>query len=261
MTQQRRLPPVALLLHCDALPCDNASPSTGGRVTSPRQGHRNLPLLVACLSLLAAACEPEEAPEQPLWSDVEPILRAQCGSCHGSSASVTGGGVRFDFYDLSTGPCGQAGMVLDSVGSARAQRAMIAEAITTTDENVRPIMPPLPAPYLTDREWLTILRWAANPFKGDKPEGNLPPRISLAGTPFEADRTLDVRVVVEDPEGEPVVGLLKVGDQIAQMDRAGSFAARYDTSSWPDGIVTISATLCDGWSQVYAPLLTVLIKH
>jgi hypothetical protein len=223
------------------------------------QRPRPLLLFLACAPL--AACGPDDPPEQPLWSDVEPILRAQCGSCHGASAAATGGGIRFDFYDLASSPCGKAATGLEIGGSAVMQRDLIAAAITTTDPNVRPIMPPLPAPFLTDDEWLTILRWTANPFEGDRPEGNQAPRISLAGTQLVADKTLDVYVVVDDPDGEPVVGLLEVGDHVGTMDRAGAFSARYDTSAWPDGLVDISATICDGWSQVYAPLLTVEIRH
>ena len=192
---------------------------------------------------------------------MEPILRAECSSCHGSSASVTGDGVRFDFYDLASSPCGVAGTVLGDSGSAVAQRDLIARAITSADGKVRPIMPPIPAPYLTDNQWLTILRWTANPFRGDKPPGNLPPRISVDGTPTVVDRTLDLRIIVDDPDGESVVGVVTVGDRTLKMDRAGSFAARFDTSSWPAGTVGVSAVLCDGWQQLYAPLLTVEIRH
>jgi len=228
---------------------------------TPRKRRRSV-LFFACVSTFAAACGPDDPPEQPTWAQVEPILRAECGSCHGSGALETGGGIRFDFYDLNTSACGPDVLsALSDVSAAKKQNDDIAKAITTKDPNVRPLMPPPPAPYLTDNEWLTILRWTARPILGDKPPNDLPPRISLEGTPFVADQTLDIHAVVDDPEGEPVVGILKVGDWTGPMDRAGSFAARLDTSSWPNGVVTVSAVICDGWSQVSAPLQTIEIKH
>src|SRR5262249_50049031 len=127
------------------------------QVRSPRD-RRSVTLLVrfvACAALVgAAACGTDDPPENPTWSDVQPILRAECGSCHASTAAVTGMGYRFDFYDMSSDPCGDAGAVLANVSLARGQKENIAKAITSTDPDVRPIMPPLPAPYLTDNEWM-----------------------------------------------------------------------------------------------------------
>jgi hypothetical protein len=216
---------------------------------------------VWALLLGGAACDGDDAPENPTWGDVEPILRAECGHCHGATAGTTGGGFRFDFYDLASGPCADAASVLADVGSARVQANTIAQAITSMDEDVRPIMPPLPAPYLSEKEWLTILRWAANPIKGDKPPNNQAPWISIDGTSRNADETLDVNVVVHDPEGDPVVGLIKIGDQVGKMDRSGAFAGRYDTSSWPAGPAVMSAELCDGWSRVSVDLVVITIEH
>jgi hypothetical protein len=212
-------------------------------------------------TLCGAACGPDETPESPTWAEVEPILRAECGHCHGATANVTGAGVRFDFYDMTSGPCGEAAAVLADVGLARVQADGIARAITSVDEDVRPIMPPLPAPYLSEREWLTILRWTANPIRGDKPPNNHAPWISVEGTSRSADETLGVNVVVRDPEGDPVVGLVTVGQEVGKMDRSGAFSARYDTSSWPEGTAVLRAVLCDGWSRVSVDLLAIAIEH
>jgi hypothetical protein len=209
----------------------------------------------------AAACGPSDPPENPGWADVEPIMRGACSGCHGSSAQTTGNGFRFDFYDMTADPCGEAAGVLAGVSLARAQADHIARAITTTDPGVRPSMPPVPAPYLADNEWLTLLRWTANPIKGDKPPQNRAPQISIEGTSLTADQVLDVNVVVHDPDGDPVVGIVKIGDQVGKIDRAGAFSARWDTSSWPAGAVTMSAVLCDGWSQVSADLQQISIHH
>jgi hypothetical protein len=193
---------------------------------------------------------------------VEPILRAQCGHCHGSTARATGAGFRFDFYDTTASHCTEAAEALSTAGSARVLANDIAVAITTTDARVRPAMPPIPAPYLSELEWLTILRWTANPALGDKPAANRPPRIDVRGIATSADTTLEVNVIADDPDGEPVVGVIKVGDEVGLMDRSGSFSARFDTSTWPAGLVIVSAVLCDAWSQVSFPALrTVEISH
>jgi len=211
--------------------------------------------------LLGSACGPGDPPDNPDWADVQPILRAECSGCHGATASTTGSGYRFDFYDMTKDPCDEAGGVLAGASLAHDQANNIALAITTTDPNVRPSMPPLPAPYLSDNEWLTILRWTANPIKGDKPASNRPPQITVDGTPSTADRSLEVSVIVADPEGDPVVGLVKIGDHVEKLDHGGAFAAQVDTSSWPAGAVNMSAVLCDGWSKVSIDLLEITIRH
>lgn len=190
------------------------------------------------------------------------MLRAQCSHCHGSTARTTGAGIRFDFFDTTSSHCSEAAAALAAAGSARVQANMIATAITTTDPTVRPSMPPIPAPYLSEREWLTILRWTANPVQGDKPAANRPPRIDVSGIATTADDTLEVNVIIDDPDGEPAVGVLKIGEAVGVMDRAGSFSARFDTSTWPAGTMTVSAVLCDAWSQVSFPALhTVDVSH
>jgi hypothetical protein len=211
--------------------------------------------------LSATACSPDDPPAHPTWADVEPILRAQCTGCHGATAAATGSGYRFDFYDMTQDPCGDAGAVLADVNLAKAQSNSIATAITSTDPNVRPSMPPLPAPYLTDNEWLTLLRWTADPIKGDKPPNNRPPHITIDGTPTNADQMLPVNVIVTDPEGDPVVGAVKIGAQVARLDHGGAFSTTFDTSSWPEGGVPMSAVLCDGWSRVEVDLREITVRH
>jgi hypothetical protein len=151
--------------------------------------------------------------------------------------------------------------VLGGVTLAHDLADHIARAIISVDGNMRPSMPPLPAPYLEDNEWVTILRWTANPAKGDKPPGNRAPEITVDGTSMAVDETLDLKVIVSDTDGDPVAGVIRVGDQLARMDHAGAFSARFDTSSWPDGTTTLRALLCDGWSLVTADLLDISIHH
>jgi hypothetical protein len=231
-----------------------------------RAKHSRVAWLAACAALLGA-CGPGDPPENPTWAEVEPILRAQCTGCHGATATETGSSYRFDFYDMSStdtapNPCGDAATILSDVTLARGQADKIVKAITSVDENVRPAMPPVPAPYLTDNEAITIMRWTANPIRGDKPASNRPPQISVEGTSVVVDDTMDINLIVSDPEGDPVVGLIKVGDQVLRrMDRSGAFHERFDTSAWPEGTVGLTALVCDGWSLVSADLLEISVQH
>jgi hypothetical protein len=128
-------------------------------------------------------------------------------------------------------------------------------------------MPPEPAPYLADWEWKTVRDWVDDQApKGDMPPSNTPARIQLYGNLASADQSLDVTAVVDDPDGDPVVGVLTVGDAthediVLKMDRGGAFSAHVDTSGWPAGQRTIATVLCDGWSSVHYLLGTLTISH
>jgi hypothetical protein len=217
------------------------------------------------LALAGIGCGSPGVPAKPTWADVQPIIHAECSSCHGATANVTGAGNRFDFYDMTTELCGQAAQVLDpNLPLAHGMSSAIWDAITTTTDriNTRPAMPPEPAPYLADWEWQTIRGWLDNDaVKGAMPPGNTPARITLYGDMTTADKTLDVTAVVDDPDGDPVVGTLTFGNAMLKMDRSGSFSARIDTSAWPEGPRTIGTVLCDGWSSVHYVLGTLQIAH
>ena len=45
------------------------------------------------------------------------------------------------------------------------------------------------------------------------------------------------------------------------MNRTGSFAVDFDSSSWPAGPQDVTAVLCDGWTNTRIDLGTVQIKH
>ncbi len=124
------------------------------------------------------------------------------------------------------------------------------------------MMPPEPAPFLADWEWQTIKNWVDNnAVKGTMPPGNTPARIQLYGDMSTADASLDVTAVVDDVDGDPVVGTLTFGNAMLKMDRSGSFSAHIDTSTWPEGQRTIGTVLCDGWSSVHYELGTLTIAH
>jgi hypothetical protein len=231
---------------------------------------------VAAIALAGGlACIPE-APENPTWANVQPILAGQCTHCHGANADRlgaerTGGGLRFDFYDMKVdddmpmGVCGEATSVLGAGKNLAFDHAGdIWESITTTDDlpNARPAMPPPPAPYLADWEWRTLQRWVdGGAMKGELPPSNRPPRFRLYHDSGPADQTLDITAVIEDPDGDPIVGVLMFGDARLNMDRGGAYSATLDTSSWPAGERPITAVLCDGWSNVTYAVGTLTVNH
>jgi len=225
--------------------------------------------LAAVVLLGGLGCTPQ-APAHPTWADVQPIMAGECSHCHGSNADRsgdqrTGGGFRLDFYDMKQNVCSDATRVLGAGKAlAYAYRDDIWEAITAPADKPgeRPRMPPAPAPYLADWEWQTIQRWIGDGApKGELPQSNQPARFRLYHDSGPADRTLDITVVIEDPDGDPIIGVLQVGDVSLNMDRGGAFSATLDTSSWPAGERAVTAVLCDGWSSVSYAVGTLVVNH
>ncbi|HEX3697658.1 MAG TPA: hypothetical protein VH374_19960 [Polyangia bacterium] len=219
-------------------------------------------------AFLAAACEGAPVvPANPTWADVEPILRAECIHCHGGTAPVTGAVgdtyYRFDFYDMTTDVCGEAAQALTAPILGHGLAALIKVDITPPPTCERGRMPPAPALPLADWERETITRWASapDPPKGVPNRDDRRPEIQLSAPAAIVDKRLAFTAVIDDPDGESVVGILKIGDMTLLMDRPGSFAADIDTSAWANGTRPISAVLCDGWSNFSYHLGNVEIKH
>jgi hypothetical protein len=216
-------------------------------------------------SLAVAACSPTPiVPAQPTWADVEPIVRGECAGCHGSTAKDTGNSYRLDFYEISTAICGDAALALDS-GVLLAGTPSVPAQISTDIEVAKgarwPKMPPLPSPALADWEKLTLERWAKAPTKGPPPAGNRVPTITTSKLPAVANGTFSFTAIVDDPDGDPVVGVIEVGGEAFLMNRPGSFAVKIDSSSWPAGTVRPVAVLCDGWAKATYDLGPVQIQH
>jgi len=194
-----------------------------------------LPVSAARTIVLAAtllpACAPE-APEHPTWLDVEPILRGNCTHCHGANAAA-GGGIRFDLFEVDQAVCGDAALSLDAPRLARELAPLIGQDVTSPTGG-RARMPPEPAPPLADWERETLVRWASAPTLGE-PRGNHQPRIVLGDLPPTIDAALDLAFVVEDPDGESVVGVFRFGAQTRALDGPGAFRVKVDTASWPSG--------------------------
>jgi hypothetical protein len=203
-------------------------------------------------------------PAQPTWADVEPIVRGECAGCHGPTAQVTGSSYRLDFYEMSSAVCGDAALALGSgvvlAGTPSVPAQMGADIQTATGARW-PKMPPLPAPSLADWETQTIERWAKAPVKGLPPVGNRLPTITTNNLPNVANGTFSFTALVDDPDGDPVVGVVEVAGFAFLMNRPGSFAVTFDASTWPAGTVRPTAVLCDGWAKATYDLGPIQISH
>jgi len=214
--------------------------------------------------LMAVACTPPpDAKVNPTWADAEPILRAQCNYCHGSTSAVTaavGPAVyRLDFFDLQS--CGDAALAMNAPSLARGSAGLFKGALETPPTGDRPRMPPAPAVELEDWQRDTLLAWSKNPVKGPPPADNHPPFMKVQKLPTQADQLVAFTAVVDDADGHAVVGVVRVGNTIFRMDRPGSFAVKMDSSGWAEGTQRISATLCDGWVQSNFDLGDLQISH
>jgi hypothetical protein len=217
------------------------------------------------LIAIAPACEgPPEAPRAPTWADVEPILRGQCSHCHGANAEQAGSGAgaiyRFDFFDMSPAVCGEAAQGLGAPPLAAAAASLLPSALASAP-GARPRMPPAPAAALAAWERDTLLRWAENPQRGPAPPGNQPPRARVARLPATAGERLSFVLVVDDLDGQSVVGVVKGGDAVFRMDRPGSFLVELDTRTWAAGPQPLVALLCDGWTSARYELGSVDVRR
>jgi hypothetical protein len=228
-----------------------------------RSARLELSFLAALACAGGAGCSGEPSvPAQPTWADVSPILRAECSQCHGSTAATTGLGYRLDFYDMNADVCGDAARAMPQASILAAAAApKIVTDVSRPANGGRERMPPLPGTPLHGWERDTLVRWATQPIKGSPPAGNHPPTIQVVGLPVTAGNRLHFTALLSDPDGDEVVGVVKVADEMFAMSRSGTFVADLDTSNWPTGTLRLSAVVCDGWSNVTYDLGPVDIKH
>jgi hypothetical protein len=232
--------------------------------------------LLAGLSVETGCSAAPVAPANPTWADVAPVLRGECVSCHGWTATDrppnaagihppnTGGSLRLDFYDVTPDVCGDAVLALDpnvSLAGSPGVTLEIARDVVRQAGTGWPTMPPQPSQALYDWELETIERWTSNPVKGPPPAGNRPPTIAVDQLPSVADQQLSFTAIVDDPDSDSVVGVVEVGGLAFLMNRSGSFDVLFDSSNWPAGPVTPTAILCDGWSRSTVDLGPINIQH
>jgi hypothetical protein len=128
---------------------------------------RKLSLAIVLLAAgIGAGCDTgsEDAPLQPGYEhDVKPLMAARCIRCHGAGGTLnldpdipadnkyTGPPTNGNFTQLQDDANGKAGLMY------------YASTGKVLMKGVLPLMPPPPAPPLTDRERTIILRWIDNP--------------------------------------------------------------------------------------------------
>jgi hypothetical protein len=216
------------------------------------------------VSVAGAGCSgPPDVPAQPTWVDVAPILRGECAQCHGSTAAVTGFGYRLDFFDMTADVCGEAARAIPQpgliLGSAAA--SLIYDDVTPPGDGNAARMPPAPGPSLYAWERQTLQRWTVQPVKGPPPTDNHVPTIQMNGLPSTVNKQLTFTALLSDPDGDEVIGVIEVADQLFAMNRSGTFAANLDTSTWPAGPQRMTAILCDGWTSVSYDVGPVNVSH
>jgi len=212
---------------------------------------------VGGLALLAAgfaACgSPPVAKSNPTWeADVYPILQGQCLHCHGQDHESKGQSVtRFDFFDLSN--CTDLSFV-DKAPTISANHSQIKTLIVPSPDLLRKdLMPPIPASSLEDWQIETIKNWAKITDKekrrGSRSRNHNPKIIITSKLPNDVGDELKVSYRFEDTDGDPVIGVLKLGDaKVDLLKFSGEVTIKGITGSKGDNL-TLSAEMCDGWKK------------
>lgn len=230
----------------------------------------------AILAVLLTGCSSPAVPAHPAWADVAPIVRGNCVGCHGWTASDrppnaagvhppnTGGGLRLDFYDVTEAVCGDAAAAIDPTvplaGSGGIPPEIGADLVVQPGAQV-PRMPPEPYPSLESWEIETIERWTSDPVKGPPPPSNRPPTIAINQLPSTVDQQLAFTAILDDPDGDSVIGVVEVPGLELLMNRPGSFDVAFDSSAWPPGPLYPVAVLCDGWTSTTVELGPIVVQH
>jgi hypothetical protein len=208
---------------------------------------------LAAVTTLATGCT-DEAPAEPTWAEVSPILAAHCVRCHGAPA--IGGApatFRLDRYDdlVTLAPDGAPRRVLGA--------AAMAEWIA--DRTADGSMPPRFPFAQHDRDLLD--NWFANrlpaaeggpplPLRGPAAPQNRPPAFTLTSRPAAPPATgLELAYELRDPDRDLVTGqLVALGPPGEPVPLGELFAGRgtlaLDTALLPAGRYDLTATLDDG---------------
>lgn len=209
-------------------------------------------LLWGGLALVSTpGCGPaQEAKSSPTWeADVYPILQGRCLHCHGETADRDGNGGRFDFYDF--GECGELKLE-DTTDTAVQKAKLFSVFLEKPEDGSRVYMPPAPASVLEDWETETLLNFAKKAARGSRSGSrNRDPRIIITSKlPNEVGDELKVSYRFEDTDGDPVIGVLKLGDaKVDLLKFSGQVTITGITGNSGDTL-TLSADLCDGWEKV-----------
>jgi hypothetical protein len=205
------------------------------------------------LTALVCACVTERpAPPEPTWvDDVQPILKANCFQCHGASADPTLGIYRWDVYDLTDPRYADVGFptlvdpdnvskpaVRTFVGARDLEHYPFIRHLVSLDTEEGLRMPPPPATRLSARDVAVLENWSASakPFQSGSHQPNHPPTIRW----LQPGRSL----VVEDQDGDQVLGRLDCGGQVVLLPRSGGHQLM------PGVVPPCTGKLFDGWDAV-----------
>lgn len=220
------------------------------------------PSALAALTALAFGACTDDAPADPTWAEVAPILAAHCVRCHGAPA--LGGApptFRLDRYDDVLLPSAASG---DAIGLRRVlgAAAMAEWIFRRTDDGT---MPPRFSLAEHDRELLA--NWFASrqpiddgplvlPRRGPARPGNARPSFELAATEEAEGHRL--RYELRDPDRDLVTGELTAaplppltGEPLSiGALHAGRGELHFDAALLPAGSYALEATLDDGSGAV-----------
>jgi len=198
-------------------------------------------LFFAGVASVAGACSPPAAVEKPTWvDDVYPILQGQCLHCHGADFEANKANRRFDFLDIKV--CEDLGTGIDS------DPKKLEFYVTPDDETGGVLMPPAPARPLEDWQIETIKNWEKTKNPIGKRANNKSPTLTVETSVSKGKLTLSY--VAADADGDPVLGEIKVGDNLShRFSSTGSGRVTFDLAG-ESGKLKVTARLCDGWKLV-----------
>ena len=211
---------------------------------------RNIRSVGGVLLLLTgvAACEgPPVAKSNPTWeADVYPILQGQCLHCHGDTADKNGKGSRFDFYDFSN--CGD--ILIPGKKKTAVDNNLVAIAGFVEGGGSRAFMPPAPASVLADWEVQTLKNFLSKKTRGTRRNNRDPKIIITSDLPANVGDELKVSYRFEDADGNPVIGVLRLGDAKVDLLKNSGEVTITDITGNSGDKLTLTVEICDGWTKV-----------
>jgi hypothetical protein len=213
-------------------------------------------LIVAALAALTAGCGPHPVPTRPSWDqDVFPILQGNCNHCHGASVGQRAlPATRLDICDLAAFKAMGFGMRLtfgaDYLVAGPTPGQNLRDYITPTASGGRPPMPPPPGPRLGDYDVKTLLRWAQTGVADCRKQtvNTLATAKVVSGPKQDKDNKLVVVLEVGDPDGDQVLGKIKVGSVEKDIVGVGRWTIDVTGASATDAI---TVDLFDGYAPVH----------
>jgi hypothetical protein len=216
------------------------------------------PIALLALPSAVLACS-EVPPASPSWDlNVYPILRGNCGHCHG--ATVKPEYTPTTRYDICTSApfntffaseqlwiAGVDAMGRPIVAGANPMAGLLT-AYTKPDAPAQLRMPPPPASPLSDYEREVLQKWAdVNQASCNKQTPNRKPEMKIVSMAAAVPGSNKVALTLEvsDPDGDVVYGYAKLGNAAPQViPGAGRYALAFEGVRASD---TLVVKLHDGY--------------